>query len=166
METQNEHNDSFERNNSIPKQNNFRIPEGYFDELASRLEGELEIKNESPKKGILRVLVINVSIAAAVILGVFLFNPQKKANLSDQIASMEIEIEDPDAIYVEDYMISMVESTEEWEPLVYYEIEQVSVSEEEVEAVEMPVVEEVTTEDITDLFEDEDYYEYDDYEFN
>lgn len=162
METQNEHNDSFEKKNSIPKQNNFRIPEGYFDELASRLEGELEIKNESPKKGILRVLAINVSIAAAVVLGVFLFNPQKEEGLVYEIANQDqtSETEDQDAIYVEDYMISMVESTEEWEPLEYYEIEQVSVSEEDVEVADIPVVEEITSEDITDFFEDEDYYDY------
>lgn len=160
METFNPHRDSFENNSSIPKQNNFKIPEGYFDELASRLEDQLEINKDSdkPKNGVLRVLMINISIAAAVVLGVFLFNPEKGTKLSDQISKMEVE--DPEAIYVEDYLISMVSDTEEWQPLEYYEIELLSVSEEEVLEIEMPVVDEVTSGDLTDFFEEEDYDDY------
>jgi ribonucleotide reductase alpha subunit len=156
METNNPHNDLFEKNNSIPKQNNFKMPEGYFEGLAGRLEEELEIKNESSKKGILRVLAINVSIAAAVVLGVFLFNPDQKEELFNEVAKIEVGSEE---VMVEDYMISMVDATEEWDPLEYYDIEVTTYSEEEIEAVEMPTVEEVTTDDITDFFEDEDYYE-------
>ncbi|CAG5087629.1 hypothetical protein [Parvicella tangerina] len=159
METQNQHNNSFEKDNSIPKQNNFKIPEGYFEKLASQMEEELEIKNESPKKGVLRILAINISIAAAVVLGVFLFNPQKSIRLEEEVANIVIDVQDDDAIYVEEYMLAMVESTEEWQPLESFEIEVSLVSEEEVEAVDMPVVEEVTADDITDFFEDEDYYE-------
>lgn len=156
METPGQHNESFEMDNSIPKRNNFKIPEGYFEELASRLEDELEIKNDSPKKGILRVMLINISVAAAVLVGVFLFNPEQKGLLMDEVAKVDIP---STPIYVEDYMLSMVESTEEWDPLEYYSIEMTSYTEEEIEEIEMPVVEDVTSGDIIDLFEDEDYYE-------
>lgn len=156
METPEQHNESFEMENSIPKKNNFKIPEGYFEELASRLEDELEIKNDSPKKGILRVMLINISVAAAVLIGVFLFNPTQKGLLLDEVAKMDFPAT---PVYVEDYMLSMIESTEEWEPLEYYSIEMTTYSEEEIEQEEIPVVEEVTSEDIIDLFEDEDYYE-------
>lgn len=157
METQDQHNNSFENSSSIPKQNNFKIPEGYFEKLASHLEGELDVKNESPKKGVLRVLVINISIAAAVVLGVFLFNPQRSESINEFTDLGEVS--DEEAIYVEDYMLAMVESTEEWQPLVQFDIEMMEVSEEEIESIEMPVVEDITADDITDFFEDEDYYE-------
>lgn len=157
MEEQNKHNHSFENDNTIPKQNNFKIPEGYFEQLSSRMENELEIKNESPKKGILRVLAINISIAAAVVLGVFLFNPEKK----DTIAEYVVVVGDgSDPVLVEDYMISMVDATEDWSPLDYYPVVLTEFSEEEVEAIEMPVIDEVTSEDLTDFFEDEDEYEF------
>ena len=94
-----------------------------------------------------------------MVLGVFLFNPEKGVRLGETVAAMEVE--DPNAISVEDYMLSMVDYTEEWQPLESYELDLVSVTEEEVIAVEMPMVnEEVTTEDLTDFIEDEDYYEY------
>ncbi len=159
METNNTHNDSFDGKSPIPKQNNFKIPEGYFEELTAQMEQELSIKDEPRKKGTLRVMVLNISIAAAVVLGVFLFNPQKEGGFVT--ASSELEITaDADAIYVEDYLISMVESTENWQPLMYFEVDLTEVSAKEIEAIEMPVVDAVTSDDLTDFFEDEDYYEF------
>lgn len=156
MEKTSPHNDDLNDDFSFSKQNNFNIPEGYFDQLGAKLEKELRIENLSPKKGVVRMLIINVSIAAAVIIGVFLFNPEKKSVVIDQLplASMEIV-----SITVDELMISMVESTEEWSPLDNYSIELTTYSEEEIEAVEIPFVDEVNASDITDLFEDDDYYE-------
>lgn len=156
METQDQHNDPSEMNNPIPKRNNFKIPEGYFEELASLLETDLEIKDESPKRGILKVLAINISIAAAVLVGVFLFNPDQKSLILEEVAKMDF----PSApVYVADYRLSMVSATEEWEPLEYYSIEMTDFSEKEVESEMIPTVEEVTADDIIDLFDDENYYE-------
>lgn len=137
---------------SLPKQNNFKIPEGYFDQLASDLEGSLEIKNRSLKKGTLRILVINVSIAAAVILGVFLFKPSYHP-----VGSIKVLAADED-VTVEDYLISMVDATEDWTPLEYYSIdsEDFEIIDNAEENTEIPVVEETTSQHITDFFEDDD----------
>lgn len=102
------------------------------------------------------MLIINISIAAAVIIGVFLFNPEKKSGVLDHLPTANLDVA---PITVDELMISMVESTEEWSPLENYSIELTAYSEEEIEAIEMPVVDEVNVSDITDLFEDEDYYE-------
>ena len=89
--------------NGISKKNNFKTPAGYFEELAGNLETKLEVKNsKSPKRGIIRNIVINLSIAAAVIISVIIFKPS-----THQVKSPELLGE---TVAVEDFMESMIEN--------------------------------------------------------
>lgn len=156
MENKEEHKTSGDFNFFIPKQNNFKIPEGYFDELAGRLEEKIEIQDESPKKGILRTMVINLSIAAAVVIGVFLFKPSSnEISFDPEIAHVPVQVS------VDEYMISMIDATEEWTPMDETFLEMEVYSTEEIEATfqEIPSVEETMASDLIDFFNDETEYE-------
>lgn len=86
----------------ISKKNNFKTPAGYFEGLASKLETELEVENsKSPKRGIVRNIVINLSIAAAVIIGVFIFKPSTN--------QLELPAFLGEEVMVGDFMESMIE---------------------------------------------------------
>jgi hypothetical protein len=133
----------------ISKKNNFKIPAGYFEGLASKLENELEIKNsKSPKRSIVRTMIINVSIAAAVVVGVFIFRPSPKPIEPVQDLG--------EAVTVDDFMNSMIE-----EDLDSYSIATVVVLDDvdhEIAALldtEFSVSDDVTQDEILDYFEED-----------
>ena len=79
----------------ISKKNNFKTPAGYFEGLASKLEKDLEVQNsKSPKRGVVRNMIINLSIAAAVIIGVFIFKPSPKTPEVEVMLGVEVEVDD------------------------------------------------------------------------
>ncbi len=145
--------------NGISKKNNFKTPAGYFEGLASNLETKLEVKNsKSPKRGIVRNIVINLSIAAAVIIGVFIFKPSTN------------QIETPvflgETVVVDDFMESMIDSDDFVEIDYVADMIPVESVETEVEillAVTDVDYQEISSDDLYDVFESD--WEEIDYEF-
>ncbi len=86
MPNNNEHIEQEEKGmlNKIPKQNNFKIPSNYFENLSEKIEYELHLnqntKTNKTKKKAIFTMVVNLSIAAAVVLGVFIFKPSASKN--------------------------------------------------------------------------------------
>ena len=79
----------------ISKKNNFKTPAGYFEGLASKLEKDLEVQNsKSPKRGVVRNMIINLSIAASVIVGVFIFKPSPKTPEVEMLLGVEVSVDD------------------------------------------------------------------------
>lgn len=142
----------------ISKKNNFKTPAGYFEGLAGKLESELEVKNsKSPKRGIVRNIIVNLSIAAAVVIGVFIFKPS-----TNQITTEELVGE---IVTVEDFMESMIESDYQEIDFVA-DISPVESLEGEVEMLLADVStsnQEFSTDDLYDVFESD--WEEEEYEF-
>jgi len=79
----------------VSKKNNFKTPAGYFEELAGNLETKLDVKNsKSPKRGIVRNIIINLSIAAAVIIGVVIFKPSTNQVKSPELLGETVAVDD------------------------------------------------------------------------
>jgi hypothetical protein len=158
MNENNSHIENEDFLNGISKKNNFKTPAGYFEELASNLETKLEVKNaKSPKRGIVRNIVINLSIAAAVIIGVFIFKPS-----TNQLKLPEFLGEE---VTVVDFMESMLE--DDFSEIDYVaDINPVTSVENEV-AILLADIEinhdEFSSDELLDVFEND--WEEIDYEF-
>jgi hypothetical protein len=144
--------------NGISKKNNFKTPAGYFEELASNLETKLEVKNaKSPKRGIVRNIIVNLSIAAAVIIGVFIFKPSTNQLKLPEFLGEEVTIDE--------FMESMLES--DFPEIDYVaDISPVQSVENEVEALLADVeikYDEFSSGELLDMFESD--WEKIDYEF-
>lgn len=144
--------------NGISKKNNFKTPAGYFEELAGNLETKLEVKNaKSPKRGIVRNIVINLSIAAAVIIGVFIFKPSTHQAETQEFLG--------ETVTVDDFMESMIEN-DDLEIDYVADINPVQSVENEVEILLADVeidYDEFSSDDLFDVFESD--WEEEDYEF-
>lgn len=144
--------------NGISKKNNFKTPAGYFEELASNLETKLEVKNaKSPKKGVVRNIIINLSIAAAVLIGVFVFKPSTN--------QMELPEFLGEAVTVDDFMESMIDDPEANYDFIAEIDQDVSIEHEVAAMLSEQNMDptSVTSDELLDVFED-DWDEYD-YEF-
>lgn len=98
MQKNNEHIEQEENGilNQIPKQNNFKIPSEYFENFSNKIENELHLKNKKSnkkKRKVLITMVVNLSIAAAVVLGIFIFKPSSSMDI-DRTQGMSVSISD------------------------------------------------------------------------
>jgi hypothetical protein len=96
MQNNNEHIEQEENGilNQIPKQNNFKTPSDYFENFSNKIENELHLKNKkSIKRKVLITMFVNLSIAAAVVLGVFIFKPSSSKDI-DRTKGMSVSITD------------------------------------------------------------------------
>lgn len=120
MQNNNEHIEHEENGilNQIPKQNNFKIPSDYFENFSNKIENELHPKNKKSnkkKRKVLITMVVNLSIAAAVVLGVFIFKPSSKSSETTQSVSVNITDFQDSFFEMDDFEISLFEVEENLE---------------------------------------------------
>ncbi len=120
MQNNNQHIEQEENGilNQIPKQNNFKIPSDYFENFSNKIENELHPKNKKSnkkKRKVLITMVVNLSIAAAVVLGVFIFKPSSKSSETTQSVSVNITDFQDGFIEMDDIEVSLFEVEENLE---------------------------------------------------
>jgi len=89
MENKNQHIDQSEHSNNllntIPKKNNFKTPENYFEKLESNLVETLSLKKESktlfkkPTSKIKQLSITIIAIAASILLMFYISNLEKSS---------------------------------------------------------------------------------------
>lgn len=86
------HNEQMKKLDDIPKKNIFEVPDGYFDQLALKIQGRTEVlspaKSMSQWSYVLRYALPIVLVAVAL---VFIFRPKTMENTEQLLASIPSE---------------------------------------------------------------------------
>ncbi len=86
------HNEQMKKLDDIPKKNIFEVPEGYFDQLALKIQGRTEVL--SPAKSVSQwsyVLRYALPIVLAAVALVFIFKPKAMQDTELLLASVPSE---------------------------------------------------------------------------